>query len=56
MAYVFPQVSHLFFLICAQKEKTHCTYVRRHEDVKAQHDPHAIMAVKIVHTQAKHVT
>jgi len=32
----FLQVSHLLFLDCAQTSQAHCTYVWRHEDVKAQ--------------------
>ena len=35
MAYVFIS-ARLFFLICAQKNQTHCTYVWRHKVVEAQ--------------------
>jgi len=40
MAYIFLEVSHLFFLVCAQKNQTHCTYMWQHKDVKAQFENH----------------
>jgi len=39
MAYVF-RVSHLFFSYLYSKKQTHCTYVWRHKDVKAQRVDH----------------
>ena len=38
MAYVFYKFHICFFLICAQTNQTHRTYVWRHKAVKAQRE------------------
>jgi len=50
----FLQVSHLFFLICAQKNQTHCTYMWRHED-NLRTALRLATAIKISLTRAKHL-
>jgi len=58
MVYGFISCTSDIFYLC-QKKKTLCTYMWRHENVKAQRLDHVAtrlpLDVKISHTRAKHV-